>query len=205
MELAEAGYMPHYRIDGGPPMFKKSEARAWVSSNLIERVQGRAIPSSIRVVVPAPEVVDRPPSTISNVPGLQQIPKSGYQPGVYFLCKGEQVVYVGQSVHPAARIATHDASTTKDFDRVYLLPVPQSELDDTESAFIKLLHPPQQGGVRLGNPPAAPRGRTPARDVFARFGFDAEGTRTEVAARLGKREQKAYLARTANDSSRLAG
>lgn len=136
--------------------------------------------------------------TKPNIQGLQQIPKSGYQPGVYFLCKEGEVVYVGQSVHPSARIKTHEASSSKDFDRVYLLPVPESELDDTEAAFIKLLHPRQQGGIRLGNPPAVPRVKTAAAgEVFARFGFDAESTRNEVASRLGRREQKAYLARTA--------
>ena len=33
MELADSGYMPHYRIDGGIPLFKVTEVKAWISQN----------------------------------------------------------------------------------------------------------------------------------------------------------------------------
>jgi hypothetical protein len=157
VELADSGYIPHYRIDGGPPLFKQSEVRQWVANNLIARVEGREFPRALNIVLPAPEIVDRPPAAIQNLPNLQQPPKWGFQPGVYFLCKGDEVVYVGQSVAPAGRIATHAQNPYKDFDRVYLLPVPESELNDVEGAFIRHLEPSQQGRVKDGGKLTAPR------------------------------------------------
>jgi hypothetical protein len=172
LELAAAGYMPHYRIDSGPPLFKASEVRRWVASNLLRRVTGRAIPSALRVVTNAEPVFDAPPMCISSLPGLQQIRSVDYCPGVYFLCRGRDVVYVGQSKAPAGRIATHRSSGEKAFDRVYLLPVPESELNDVEHAFIHLLRPPLQGGIRSGrDTPTAPRSSRTVEETLASIGF----------------------------------
>ena len=157
MELANSGYMPHYRIDGGTPIFKVSEVKDWLACNLLAKSEGRPFPNAIRVVIAAPEVINKPPTTISNVPNLQQLPKHGYQPGVYFLCKDDKVVYVGQSVTPGSRVGQHVLSPEKDFDRVYLIPVPHSELDDVEATFIHLLLPSQQGGVKSGRNPMMPK------------------------------------------------
>jgi len=150
LELADSGYMPHYRIDGGSPLFIISEVKDWVSKNIIHKCNGSVFPEAIRVVLPAPPVVDRPPDSICNINMLQQIPKYGYQPGVYFLCKNESVVYVGQSITPSSRVASHATSYGKDFDRVYLLPVPISELNNVEAAFINHLKPKYQGRVKNG-------------------------------------------------------
>ena len=175
LELAESGYLPHYRVDYGEPKFKISEVKSWIASNLISRCAGRALPDAIRIVLPAPEVVDRPPVEISNIPNLQQIPKHGYQPGVYFLCKGDSVVYVGQSVSPASRVSTHGNDKQKDFDRVYLLPVPQSELNDVEAAFIHHLLPSGQGGIRQGREkPLSPRMSKPKDEILSSVGVVAD-------------------------------
>lgn len=149
-ELANAGYLPHYRVDGGSPMFRAGEVKQWIASNLMGRCEGRSIPDAIRLVVAAPEVSDRPPPSIMNLPGLQQMPSLGYQPGVYFLCKKDEVVYVGQSITPSSRVNQHIYERRKEFDRVYLFPVPESELNNVEGAFILHLMPSQQGGLRNG-------------------------------------------------------
>lgn len=144
-ELAESGFMPHYRIDGGQPLFKISEVKHWISEQCMEHCTGRALPSALRVVVPADEIYETPPTAIQNLTELQQLPRHGYQPGVYFLCQGDHVVYVGQSKTPVTRIAAHNCDRSKDFDRVYLQPCPASELDDLECALIHHLKPLQQG------------------------------------------------------------
>jgi len=167
-ELADAGYLPHYRIDGGPPAFVITEAKAWLAENILETCEGRSMATTIRVCVAAPDPIDSPPASILNVPSLQQIPASEYQPGVYFLCKGADVVYVGQSVAPASRIATHAVCPSKDFDRAYLLPVPASDLDEVEAAFIKTLNPSQQGRHRSGTV-IAPASSVPIADTIKRF------------------------------------
>ena len=159
LDLAASGYLPHYRIDNGAPQFRTTEVKNWLAQNAMVKCDGRPMPEAIRVVIPAPPVVDRPPASIMNVPGLQQLPVHGWNPGVYFLCKGDEVVYVGQSVAPGSRIAGHASDRYKDFDRVYLLPVPGYELNNVEGAFIQHLRPPQQGytGNYKNKQPVVPR------------------------------------------------
>ena len=59
--------------------------------------------------------------------------------GVYFLFKEDEVVYVGQSINVAARIATH--STEKDFDSFSVVACLQSQLNFLEALYIRLLEP----------------------------------------------------------------
>lgn len=60
--------------------------------------------------------------------------------GVYFLIKGESVVYVGQSVNIAARLRDHQAD--KDFDSYSWIQCPRESLDVMESLYIHVLRPP---------------------------------------------------------------
>lgn len=167
LELADSGYMPHYRIDSGAPLFKVTEVKAWISENAIVKVSGRSISEAMRIVVAAPEVIDTPPIAIANISSLQQIPKWGYQPGIYFLCLKGEVVYVGQSITPAGRISAHRTDKEKNFDTVYLLPVPQSELNDVEAAFIHHLLPKQQGHIKNGREkPCSPRMSKPKEQIL---------------------------------------
>lgn len=144
-ELAEAGYAPHYRVDGGPPLFSMSDLKPWVARNMVQYHPGRDIPFELKVVVEPPLVTNlmELPASISNIPNLRQFSQFVPPPGVYFLCLGAEVVYVGQSVAPAARVSTHRSD--KQFDRSYLLPVPESLLNCVEGAFIRLLRPKLNG------------------------------------------------------------
>jgi excinuclease UvrABC nuclease subunit len=71
--------------------------------------------------------------------------------GVYFLCDADEVVYVGQSVAVLSRIMTHVMERNKRFDpdRIFFLPVPQSELLRAEGEFIRLLKPKYNGNPSL--------------------------------------------------------
>jgi hypothetical protein len=150
-ELADSGYIPHYRIDCGTPLFKRGEVKRWISENLIVRVGGKSIPESISIHPRCPDPYETPPQSIQNIPALQQIPAVWCQPGVYFLCLGSEVVYVGQSVNPTVRADVHaKSSERKNFDRVYVFPCPESELKEVEAAFIKKLRPPLNGRNKKG-------------------------------------------------------
>lgn len=146
LELAEAGYAPHYRIDGGPPMFAAGELRAWAKENLIQRFEGHDIPFEIIVspIIKADEF-ELPPVSLLNVSPLMPVSRDVLPPGVYFLCKGDEVVYVGQSVVPHSRIHQHaggfSEGAQKDFDRAYMIPVPRERLSQVEGAFIRALRP----------------------------------------------------------------
>lgn len=63
--------------------------------------------------------------------------------GVYFLRKGNEIVYIGQSINVYGRVATHRSS--KDFDTVEFLPCARDRLDEMEGFFIRLLRPRLNG------------------------------------------------------------
>jgi len=60
--------------------------------------------------------------------------------GVYFLIKGNRVVYVGQSMNVHSRIPSH--TITKDFDSVTVISCDKDQLDVLESLYIYMLDPP---------------------------------------------------------------
>jgi hypothetical protein len=107
--LADGGYAPHYRIDGGPPQFRFAELKRWAALNLMQHVEGKKLPSSVRVVVEAPRVQDfrRVPTSLREVIGLCDITDQLRRIGIYFLCRDGAVVYVGQSVNVATRTNEH--------------------------------------------------------------------------------------------------
>jgi hypothetical protein len=139
-ELADAFLIPHYRIENGEPLFQVAECRRWIANNLLQRCNGMES-LEVLVVSPAPIPIADRPDCLIHIDGLRQLPFGMYGPGVYFLCKEKQVVYVGQSVNPIARINTH-WTDKKEFDAVFFLPVPISELNRTEAKFIHALKPP---------------------------------------------------------------
>jgi excinuclease UvrABC nuclease subunit len=59
--------------------------------------------------------------------------------GVYFLCRGTSIVYVGKSKNIAHRIAQHIGS--KDFNTVMVMRVPEELLGVIEMSWIRKLKP----------------------------------------------------------------
>lgn len=138
--LANAGYCPHYRIDGGEPQFMLNEIKGWITSNLLERVMGRELPLNLRVYLKkGKNIFDKPPESISLNSDLISIDIQFYPTGVYFLCQENEVVYVGKSVNVLARISAHRID--KEFDRVFMIPVPEHALNSVEGALIRVLEP----------------------------------------------------------------
>lgn len=132
--------MPHYFIDGKGPWFKAMELEKWFHENL---VQARGTTK-----VADPQITDEPsqsaPSSIAKLYGLVRFGKdSTVITGVYFLCDGDEVVYVGQSTNIPARIGTHihHRARTFDHDRVFCLGVPRGHLDRVEAELIDQLRP----------------------------------------------------------------
>ena len=142
LDLAEAGYLPHWRIDGGPPMFSASEVKEWVVDNLVVRHEGAALPTKFFLIADRPPADGRMlPPVLRDVAGIRDISDVvSLRSGIYFLCHRSRVVYVGQATVAARRINEH--TTTKDFDQVFFLPWPRWDLNQIEGAFIRLLEPP---------------------------------------------------------------
>lgn len=68
------------------------------------------------------------PSTVSSTP-----------PGIYFLCNGKEIVYIGQSRNVGNRIPNHRG---KEYDRVFFIPCHVNQLCDFERALIRRFKPP---------------------------------------------------------------
>lgn len=81
------------------------------------------------------------PESIGLLLDLREVRVIDAEKGVYFLCWGDEVVYVGSAIYVSSRVATHAAEGRKQFDRAYFIPVSMSELDHTETQFILQLKP----------------------------------------------------------------
>jgi hypothetical protein len=139
LELADSQYIPHWRIDGGDPLFQIQETKKWVAKNILNRIDGTDLPVHLKLMISPPEAKEAPPE-IRETPNLREVPIFDcYPPGVYFLVKDNTVVYVGQSLNPLARVGAH--MRTKDFDRAYMIPVPSSLLNSVEGAIIRAMNP----------------------------------------------------------------
>lgn len=146
LELAVSGLVPHYDVDGSV-MFGPGETKEWINHNLVVRRPGRHIGNSIVTVID----VMAPTKTRNSIPvelsaiGGMLIPlsiqsaESVALSGVYFLCHGAKVVYVGQSANVFGRVGAHIGNKT--FDAVWFIRVPQSDLDFVEGELIRTLKP----------------------------------------------------------------
>jgi predicted GIY-YIG superfamily endonuclease len=79
---------------------------------------------------------DEVPEALKDVPNIHEIP-AAHPPGVYILMQGDEVVYVGQSVNPSARLGKH--TQDKVFDKAYLIPT--NNLLETEAIYINKFKP----------------------------------------------------------------
>jgi hypothetical protein len=67
--------------------------------------------------------------------------EESFGPCVYFLCKGIQIVYVGQAINIATRINTHRRNRIIPFDRIFYFRVPKEEMINIEKEMIKKFSP----------------------------------------------------------------
>lgn len=162
-ELANAEIAPCVRIDGGEPRFFKHDIMAWVKAHLLKLQEGKSLtkPFIVHATEEVAELASVPHELLSMADHLYRFSDFGMS-GVYFLVKNRKVVYVGQSVNIAGRMIEH--VKTKDFDSVFYLKVPNSELDEVEGAFIRALDPVLNGG----RGPVSPK---PER-VFKKYSFE---------------------------------
>jgi hypothetical protein len=145
LRWAQSGYAPHIRV-GDSYFFKFTETRSWVLKNIAVHSDGKPLPAEVIVLNVQPDMQDlsRVPTSLSMMKEhLLHWPLSSDMPaivsGVYFLCDGNEVVYVGQAKCVAVRVPQH--VNRKTFDRVYFMRVPEWDLDLVETKFIVALSP----------------------------------------------------------------
>lgn len=68
-------------------------------------------------------------------------PIEEYHPGIYFLFREDEIVYVGKSLWTMARVFVHQRDKDKDFDSFTILPFLVEQLDDKELEYICKFQP----------------------------------------------------------------
>lgn len=133
--LMENQLITSYSMNGKPYYYKPKELEEQLSQFIGEYHQLK--PSVLPVFVPnEPNEIPFELSAISEK--LVRLP-AHFVSAVYFLCKNNKVVYVGQATIVARRVSDHIG--VKDFDTVFYLPVPKDDLTTIELSFIESLYP----------------------------------------------------------------
>jgi hypothetical protein len=140
-ELANAMLVPHFRIDGGEPLFSPSSLKRYVQRHLTFICEGAPLPLYLRPVVLTPVRKEVPMALAAIQEQLCESPSVEIPPCVYFLIASGSVVYVGQTRSLAARLVQHMHSG-KHWDRVLFVPLPEAELVRVEAYWIAALQPP---------------------------------------------------------------
>lgn len=140
-ELAEAMLLPHFRIDGGEPLFCPTALKRYVRQHLTVMCEGAPLPLNLRPIVQRPLTQPVPVALAAVQDRLCDCPALDIPPCVYFLILAGTVAYVGQSRHLPSRLAQH-LQDGKQWERVLFMPVPESELLRVEAQWIAALRPP---------------------------------------------------------------
>ena len=141
LELSEAQVLPHFRIDGGEPLFNLASLKAYVRQHLVDACAGAPLPMDLRPIVTGPVPTSVPTALAMVGQRLRECPVLETPPCVYFLIEEDAVRYVGQSRDLLARLAQH-RHAGRQWERTLFLPVPQSELLCVEAHWIRQLRPP---------------------------------------------------------------
>ena len=141
--LAEKREIKHYRLKGEYEEIYLFDNEEIISDLDIMQVEAKKIPDIIKIQCYDEKVTanDNIPIEISNIDSLFKLPKSLFNSGscIYFLCKDEHVVYIGQAENVHQRLVEH--MKTKTFDAVFYLRVPAHKMNKIESALISYLKP----------------------------------------------------------------
>ena len=80
-------------------------------------------------------------SSVSRIRGVAEITEE-YLCGIYFLCQGDEIVYIGQAKNVGSRIADHRGERArKPHDRAFFLRVHPDNLNSVERFFIRRYRP----------------------------------------------------------------
>jgi hypothetical protein len=152
LNLAKEGICPHYILtipstNEQKILFIRDEVDEWLQYHYLKKVS----PDNLKEVrfnifdlnkfsLDGQEEI---PPLLYNIEELYKLPLENIytSSGVYFLCKGTKIVYIGQSKNISNRIITHLFEEKKEFIQVFFIRIPVSQLDDVEKSLIRYLKP----------------------------------------------------------------
>lgn len=152
-KLAKDGSIPHYILTNPLTgehtyLFGSQEINDWFNYTCITKVNGEVI-SNLQNFPLLRSVEDyiankgKVPEELMCMREVYRMPveKIIAVPGIYFLCLGNKVVYIGQSTCIQHRISTHIQQRQKQFTDVFYIIVPVNFLDRYESSLIRYFRP----------------------------------------------------------------
>ena len=110
---------------------------------MVERIAGTDLPQPVKIGLSLAQLkkARNVPNCLREVTGIFDITGEYNRSGIYFLCLGDSLQYIGQSVNVHIRVSQH----SKEYDQVLFLPWPADDLDRIEGALIRYLEPPCNG------------------------------------------------------------
>lgn len=176
--IKQGRFLPSFKVSPLSPRWRESAVRAWMIEQYdpalsLEPPPPRAPKGRRRFIqegllcsqAPEHDGVIRSPTKLSrHIVHVDDLALTAT--GVYFLWRGQTIVYVGQSRTGFNRIAQHVASQ-KRFDGVSFVRCPAADLDRVEREYIDALLPEYNAdGITLG----LKRRRTTARRALSLSG-----------------------------------
>jgi hypothetical protein len=150
IQLAKEGFCPHYiiinPITGEESLwFIPSEINIWFENNYINYVDGK-YPLNYQFIhfnKDLHSAKEDIPDELMKISELYHLPFENMltPPGIYFLCKGKKIKYIGQANNIMNRVLTHINEGLKDFDSVFFIKCPINKLTELESALIRYYRP----------------------------------------------------------------
>ena len=141
--LAEKREIKHYRLKGEYEEIYLFDNEEIISDLDIMQVEAKKTPDLIKIQCYDEKVTasDEIPIEISKIDSLFKLPKTLFNSGtcIYFLCRNEKVVYVGQAENVHQRLVEH--MKTKLFDAVFYIRVPANKMNKIENSLISYLKP----------------------------------------------------------------
>lgn len=149
-ELSDAQILPHFRIDGGEPLFQMQNLKQFIRRHLTTEFVGAPVPLNLRPIV-FQRMAEPPPLPLAAVQDrLCEYPSCDLPPCVYFLISDSAVTYVGQSRNLSVRLAQH-RQNGKSWDKVLYMPVLECDLLRVETEWIAALNPSlNRAGAKRG-------------------------------------------------------
>jgi hypothetical protein len=150
LQLCIDGVCPHYVIIN--PITKEesiwfmpSELNEWFESNYILQRTGtiNTTYTFLHFNNSICEEKGQVPTELTRINNLYTLPIENISTpaGVYFLCKGKKIQYIGQAVNVGRRIIDHMNEGVKEFDKVYFITCHVKQLSEVEKAFIRYFQP----------------------------------------------------------------
>lgn len=155
-EMAENYALPHYLLTNPVTnkhtyLFVQEEINDWIVKNLVKKNECR-VTQELHILhfdynQYKVDSTHNVPIALNAIKDLYYLPPTlrSTPPGVYFLCHEGEIVYIGQSINVASRIATHASERIKTFDAVYYIPCHANKLLIFEAALIRHFRPKYNG------------------------------------------------------------